>query len=54
MFSVTPRGTGVDRDELTREIESISAENQRVGTFRQCPKCGADHFTQHAVRGKAP
>lgn len=52
MFSVAPRGRTVDRAELAREIESISAANQPAGVFRQCPKCGADHFTQNAVRGK--
>jgi hypothetical protein len=49
MFSVaTPRN--IDGAELDREIASISAENQSVQAFRLCPKCGADHFTQHAVR----
>jgi hypothetical protein len=52
MFSVAPGGRTIDRAELTREIRSISVENQPAGTFRQCPRCGADHFTQHALRGK--
>jgi DNA-directed RNA polymerase subunit M/transcription elongation factor TFIIS len=51
-FSVAPGGRGIDRPELAREIKSISAENQRAEALRHCPKCGADHFTQRALRGK--
>jgi hypothetical protein len=53
MISVATRTT-IDRGELAREIESASAANQGAGTFQCCPKCGADHFTQHALRGKSP
>jgi hypothetical protein len=38
--------TRVDRAELDREITSIGAANQQAAAFRQCPRCGADHFTQ--------
>jgi hypothetical protein len=51
MISVASRTT-IDRAELAREIESISAANQPAAAARECPKCGADHFTQNAVRGK--
>jgi hypothetical protein len=51
MISVaSPRN--VDRAELAREMTSISAANQPTETFRHCPKCGAGHFTQRALRGK--
>ncbi len=53
MISVASRKT-IDRGELTREIESASAANQSAGTFRHCPECGADHFTQHALRDESP
>ena len=51
MISVATRST-VDRAELEREVESASAANQPATVARICPKCGADHFTQKAVRGK--
>ena len=53
MISVATRTT-IDRAELTREIESASAANQSADTFRRCPRCGADHFTQRALRGESP
>ena len=54
MFSVAPNGRTLDRGELAREVTSISAENRTVETYEHCPKCGADRFTQHAVRGDDP
>jgi hypothetical protein len=45
MFTVTT-GTRVDRAELAREVMSIETANQQAGAFRECPQCGADHFTQ--------
>jgi hypothetical protein len=53
MISVATPST-IDRGELTREIKSASAANQSAGSFRHCPKCGADHFTQRALRGESP
>jgi hypothetical protein len=50
MFNVAPNWRTLDRGELAREVASISAENQTVKTFQHCPKCGAERFTQHAVR----
>jgi hypothetical protein len=52
MISVASRTT-IDRGELTREIESASAANQPADTFRHCPECGADHFTQRALRSES-
>jgi hypothetical protein len=52
MISVATRAT-IDRGELAREIESASAANQEAGAFQRCPQCGADHFTQRALRGKS-
>ena len=43
-----------DRGELAREVASISADNQTVETYQHCPKCGAERFTQHAVRDDDP
>jgi hypothetical protein len=53
MISVASRTT-IDRGELTREIESASAANQSADSFRHCPKCNADHFTQRPLRGESP
>jgi hypothetical protein len=53
MISVATRTT-IDRGELAREIEAASAVNQGAGAFQRCPKCGSDHFTQRAWRGKSP
>lgn len=52
MISVATRTT-VDRAELEREVESAAAANQPAAVARICPECGADHFTQKAVRGNA-
>jgi predicted nucleic-acid-binding Zn-ribbon protein len=54
MFNVAPNWRTLDRGELAREVASISAENQTVKTFQHCPKCGAERFTQHAVRDDDP
>jgi hypothetical protein len=53
MISVASR-RNIDHGELTRKIQSASAANQLADTFRHCPKCGADHFTQRALRGELP
>jgi len=53
MISVASRTT-IDRGELTRKVQSASAANLSADTFRHCPKCGADHFTQRALRGALP
>jgi predicted nucleic-acid-binding Zn-ribbon protein len=50
-FSVAPAGSSIDRAELAREINSIEAENSPAETLRHCPECGADDFTQRALRG---
>jgi uncharacterized paraquat-inducible protein A len=50
MMSVTS-GTRIDRAELAREVASGEAANQSAEALRHCPDCGADHFTQRAVRG---
>jgi hypothetical protein len=35
-------------------VESISARKRLAESFRHCPKCGADHFTQRASPGELP
>jgi len=51
---VVSGGRTIDRAELQKEINSISAQNQSAETFRHCPKCGADHFTQRPWRRTDP
>jgi hypothetical protein len=50
-FMVAPMGRSLDRFELGREVQLISAEKQAFETYQHCPACGADRFTQHAVSG---
>ena len=51
LFSVArPRTSSVDRAELRREVNAISAANQPAEVFRHCPRCGVAHFTQRALR----
>ena len=45
MISTASRRS-IDRPELAREINSISAENEVAQAFRHCPKCGGEQFTQ--------
>ena len=35
-------------------VESISARKRLAESFRHCPECGADHFTQRASPGELP
>ena len=51
-FMAAPGGRTIDRPELAREIASIEAMKEPAEVFRQCPKCGAEHFTQRAWRGQ--
>jgi hypothetical protein len=48
MISVASR-TNLDRGELTRKVQSASGATQSADTFRHCPKCGVDHFTQRGA-----
>jgi hypothetical protein len=50
MISVASRAN-IDRGELDREVGSAEAANQQADALRRCPKCGAEHFTQHPLRG---
>ena len=43
-------GNSTDSTDLSRQVSSISGQNQATEAFRNCPKCGADRFTQQAVR----
>jgi DNA-directed RNA polymerase subunit M/transcription elongation factor TFIIS len=54
MFNVAPNRWTLDRGELAREVTSISAANRTVETYEHCPRCGADRFTEHAVRDDDP
>jgi hypothetical protein len=54
MFNVAPGGRTIDRGELAREVAAISAANQAPEAYQHCPACGADRFTQHAVRDDPP
>jgi DNA-directed RNA polymerase subunit M/transcription elongation factor TFIIS len=47
------QGRSVNRAELARQVDAIEARNQQADTFRVCPRCGAETFTQQPVRSKA-
>ena len=53
-FRVAPsgRGTlgGMDRNELSTEIQSSMAISEQRESFRRCPKCGSGSYRQHPVR----
>jgi hypothetical protein len=52
MFNASPNSQS--RRDLARQVASISAANQTLQIYEHCPECGADRFTQHAVRGDDP
>ena len=52
MFNAAPNSQS--RRELARQVTSISAANQTFETYKHCPRCGADRFTEHAVRDDDP
>ena len=54
MFNAAPNMRTLNRDELARQVASISGENQTFETYQHCPECGAARFTQHAVRDGDP
>jgi hypothetical protein len=54
MFNAAPNMRTLNRDELARQVASISTENQALETYQRCPECGAEQFTQHAVRDDDP
>jgi ssDNA-binding Zn-finger/Zn-ribbon topoisomerase 1 len=54
MFNAAPNMRTLNRDELARQVASISAENQALETYQRCPECGADQYTQHTVRHDDP
>ncbi len=45
-------GSGVDRSELASEVATFERQNQQADTYRVCPRCGAETFTQQSVRAK--
>jgi hypothetical protein len=46
--ALDPRGP--DYSELNAEVQAIEEANQEIETFRSCPKCSSQRFTQRAVR----
>jgi predicted RNA-binding Zn-ribbon protein involved in translation (DUF1610 family) len=52
LFGTPP--TARARAELGRQVASISASNNVYETYQHCPECGAEHYTQHAVRDDPP
>ena len=46
MWVTTNSGETAKSTDLNRQVESIAAQNQQTQAFRNCPECGADHFTQ--------
>jgi hypothetical protein len=45
---------GGDPAKVDEMVDSISARKRLAESFRHCPKCGADHFAQHASPGELP
>jgi hypothetical protein len=43
-----------DPAAVARTADSISERNRRAEARHRCPKCHADHFTQHVSRGEPP
>lgn len=43
-------GPGIDEAQLDREIQSKAELDERAESFRECPKCGSEHFSQRPVR----
>ena len=43
-----------DPAAVSRTVDSISERNRRAEARYCCPKCHADHFTQHVSRGEPP
>jgi hypothetical protein len=39
---------GGDQAKVDEMVESIAARKRQAESFRHCPECGADHFTQRA------
>ncbi len=50
LWVTTNTGETTDSTDLSRQVGSISAQNQQIEAFRHCPRCGADNFTQGASR----
>ena len=52
-FLVAPTGRGslggMNRTELNTEIQSGMAISEQRESFRHCPKCGSDRYTQHSA-----
>ena len=46
MQVTTNTGETTDSTDLSRQVASISAQNEQIEAFRHCPECGADHFTR--------
>jgi hypothetical protein len=45
---------GGDQAKVDELVESISARKRLAESFRSCPECGADRFTQRASPGELP
>lgn len=43
-------GPGVDETELNREIQSSTDIRKDAESFRKCPACGSEHYSQRPVR----
>ena len=43
-------GPAIDEAELNREIQSSAEMDERTESFRKCPKCGSEHYSQRPVR----
>lgn len=43
-------GPAIDEAELNREIQSSAKMDERAESFRECPKCGSEQYSQRPVR----
>jgi DNA-directed RNA polymerase subunit M/transcription elongation factor TFIIS len=50
---VTYRGMNLDRAAVQSQVDAIEARNQQADTFRVCPHCGAETFTQRRGPSKS-
>jgi hypothetical protein len=46
--AIDPRGP--DFSLLNAEVRAIEENNQEIETFRSCPRCSSQQFTQRVVR----
>ena len=51
---ISDLAVGGDPAKVDELMESISAQRRLAESFRHCPECGADRFTQRVSPGELP